>query len=110
MRLERFDNASVKDNSFTEALLGGITISGAGDKLTLNHLTGLNAARRDVAGIYLASGARDITIDANEISGTAMSMHCVGAAPDVPGSANKVLKNDCSDEASVALLRPVTPH
>jgi len=110
MRLDHFDNASVKDNSCTEALLGGITISGADDKLILNHLTGLNAARRDVAGIYLASGSKDITIDANEISGTAMSMHCVGAAPDVPGSANKVLKNDCSDEASVALLRHVTPH
>jgi hypothetical protein len=34
-----------------------------------------------------------------------MSMHCVGAAPDVAAGANKVLKNDCSDEASVALLR-----
>jgi plasmid stability protein len=107
MRLEHFDNGSVKDNSCTEALLGGISVSGAGVKFTANHLTGLNAARRDVAGIFLASGAKDITIDANEISGTAMSMHCVGAAPDVPGTANKVLKNDCSDEASVALLRPL---
>jgi plasmid stability protein len=110
MRLERFDNGVVKDNSCTEALLGGIAISGGGDKITSNHLTGLNAARRDVTGIFLASGAKDITIDANEISGTAMSMHCVGAAPDVAGSANKVLRNDCSDEASVALLRRAIPH
>lgn len=105
MRLDRFDAGSVKDNTCEEALLGGISISGAGNTITGNHLTGLNAARRDVAGIFLGSGAKDNTVDSNEISGTAMSMHCVGAAPDVAAEANKVLKNDCSDEASVALLR-----
>jgi hypothetical protein len=109
MRLERFDSGAIKDNTCTEALLGGISLAGAGNKLTANHLVGLNAARRDVAGIYFASGSKDNTVDANEISGTSMSMHCVGAAPDVSSTANKVLKNDCSDEASVALLLRTGP-
>jgi parallel beta-helix repeat protein len=108
MRLEGFDGGSIKDNVCSEALLGGISLTGTGNTLTGNHLTGLNAARRDVAGIFLGSGAKDNTINANEISGTAMSMHCVGAAPDA--GTNRVLKNECSDEASVALLRRVTPH
>jgi plasmid stability protein len=105
MRLDHFDAGVVKDNTCSEALLGGISMNGAGNKVIGNHLNGLNAARRDVAGIFLGSGSKDNTLDANEISGTSMSMHCVGAAPDVAAGANKVLKNDCSDEASVALLR-----
>jgi parallel beta-helix repeat protein len=109
MRLDQFNGGTVKDNTCSEALLGGISINGTGNRLTGNHLTGLNAARRDVAGIFLGSGSKDNTVDANEISGTAMSMHCVGAAPDVASTANKVLKNDCSDEASVALLRFEAP-
>jgi hypothetical protein len=110
MRLEHFDRGIVNENTCTEAILGGISISGVGNKITANHLDGINSARRDVAGIFLASGSKDNTVGANEISGTSMSMHCIGAAPDVPGTANKVLKNDCSDEASVALLRLATPH
>jgi parallel beta-helix repeat protein len=111
MRLEHFDGGLVKDNTCSEALLGGISITGSGNKITGNHLTGLNAARRDVAGIYMGSGSKDNVVDGNEISGTGMSAHCVGAPPDVGSTANRVLKNDCSDEASVAgLLRRVTPH
>ena len=110
MRLEGFDGGAVKDNTCTEALLGAISLTGSGNAVTGNHLTGLNAARRDVAGIFLGPGSKDNTIDANEISGTAMSSHCVGAAPDVGPGANKVLKNDCSDEASVAVLRRATRH
>jgi hypothetical protein len=110
MRLDRFDSGSVTDNTCNEALLGGISITGTGNKITGNHLTGLNAARRDVAGIFLGSGSKGNVVDANEISGTAMSMHCVGAAPGVLSSANKVLKNDCSDEASVAVLRYGLPR
>jgi hypothetical protein len=108
MRLDRFDNGAITENTCTEALLGGISINGVGNKISANHLMGLNAARRDVAGIFLGSGAKDNTIDANEISGTSMSAHCVGAAPDVLPASNKVLKNDCSDEVSVA--RFVTPR
>lgn len=106
MRLERFDRGVVRDNTCTEALLGAISLTGAGNQIRGNHLDGINAARRDVAGIFLGSGSQDNSIDGNEISGTGMSRHCVGAAPDVTGAANKVLRNDCSDDASVALLRP----
>jgi uncharacterized Zn-binding protein involved in type VI secretion len=110
MKLERFNNGQVTGNTCAEALLGAISIGGLSDKISANHFTGLNVARRDAPGLFLASGSKDITIDGNEVSGNGMSLHCVGAAPDVPAGANKVLKNDCSDEASVALLRPVTPH
>jgi hypothetical protein len=107
MRLDRFDGGVVTANTCTEALLGGISINGVGNRISANHLMGLNAARRDVAGIFLGSGAKDNTIDGNEVAGTSMSLHCVGAAPDVPKTANKVLKNDCSDEVSVAQLQPL---
>ena len=79
--------------------------SGTQDKISGNRFTGLNVARRDSSGIFLAPGSKDITIEGNEVSGSGMSLRCVGAAPEVAASANKVLKNECSDEASVALLR-----
>jgi hypothetical protein len=110
MRLDHFDGGTVQENTCTEALLGGISINGMANKLIGNHLMGLNAARRDVAGIFLGTGSKDNTLDGNEISGTAMSMHCIGAAPDVAATSNKVLKNDCSDEASVALLQLWKPR
>jgi hypothetical protein len=105
MRLERFDGGRITGNTCSEALLGAISISGTHDQISGNHFTGLNVGRRDSPGIFLAPGSKDIMIEGNEVSGNGMSMHCVGAAPEVGASANKVLKNDCSDEASVALLR-----
>ena len=105
MRLDRFNGGQITGNTCSEALLGAVSIAGAQNKINGNHFTGLNVSRRDSPGIFLASGAKDITIENNEISGNGMSLHCVGAAPDVAAGANKVLKNDCSDEASVAVLR-----
>ena len=105
MRLERFNGGQITGNTCSEALLGAVSIGGAQTRIAGNHFTGLNVAHRDSAGIFLASGSKDITIEGNEISGNGMSLHCVGAAADTPAGANKVLKNDCSDEASVAFLR-----
>ena len=105
MRLERFDGGQITGNTCSEALLGAISISGTQVKIGGNHFTGLNVSRRDSPGIFLAPGSKDITIQGNEVSGNGMSLHCVGAAPEVAAGANKVLKNDCSDEASVAFLR-----
>jgi plasmid stability protein len=105
MRLERVTGGQITGNTCSEALLGAVSIAGTQVKISGNHFTGLNVARRDSAGIFLASGSKDITVDGNEISGNGMSLRCVGAAPDVAAGANHVLKNDCSDEASVALLR-----
>jgi hypothetical protein len=105
MRLERFDGGQITGNTCSEALLGAISIGGTQDKISGNHFTGLNVSRRDSPGIFLAPGSKDITIEGNEVSGNGMSLHCVGAAPAVAPGSNKVLKNDCSDEASVASLR-----
>ncbi|MDE3198877.1 MAG: right-handed parallel beta-helix repeat-containing protein [Acidobacteriota bacterium] len=105
MRLEQFQNGEVTGNTCSEALLGAMTISGLQNRIANNRFTGLNQAHRDAAGIFLASGASQITVEANEISGSGMSLHCVGAAPDVNKNDFKALRNDCSDEASVAGLR-----
>lgn len=104
LRLEQFRSGEVSGNTCSEALMGALTISGGQDKITGNHFTGLNQSRRDTPGVYLASGAKDVTVEGNEISGHGMSLHCVGAAPDVGKNDFRALKNDCSDEASVAFL------
>ncbi len=110
MRLESFDDGEVTENSCAETLMGALSISGARNAIRGNHFTGLNNAHSDVAGIFLAEGSKNITVEANELSGSGMSLHCVGAAPQVAPGANKILKNDCSDETSVAQLRLVTPR
>lgn len=110
MRLERFNDGQITGNTCSETVLGAVSIGGTNVKIIGNHFTGLNVSRRESPGIFIASGSKGITIEGNEISGNGMSVHCVGAAPDVPASVNKVLKNDCSDEASVALLRPAIRH
>jgi hypothetical protein len=108
MRLENFGDGEVTGNACAETLMGALSISGSHNAIRENHFTGLNNAHSDTAGIFLGEGSKDITVEANEVSGSGMSLHCVGAAPQVPAGANKVLKNDCSDETSVALLRPGT--
>ena len=110
MRLDRFSGGEVKDNTCSEAVLGAISIAGSHNRLSGNHLTGLNAAHRDAAGIFLEAGAQDNTIENNEIAGYGMSKQCLGAAPGVLPAANKVTKNECSDEVSVARLLPAIRH
>jgi hypothetical protein len=106
MRLERFSNGQVTANTCSEAVLGAISVAGTHNLISGNHLMGLNAAHRDAAGIYLEAGAKDNTVENNEIAGFGMSKQCLGAAPGVPLTANKVAKNSCSDEVSVAGLQP----
>jgi hypothetical protein len=110
MRLERFDDGEISNNACAETLMGAVSISGSRNTIRENHFTGLNNAHRDAAGIFLGQGSKDITVEANELSGNGMSLHCIGADPQVALGANKILKNDCSDETSVALLRPLTPR
>ena len=63
------------------------------------------------SGIYLGAGAerpdpaKGNTVEGNEIAGYGMSRHCVVAAPGVSLAANKVAKNECSDEAAIARVR-----
>ena len=110
LRLERFSDGQVKDNTCSEAVLGAISVAGTHNVISGNHLMGLNAAHRDAAGIYLEAGAKDNLIENNEIAGFGMSKQCLGAAPGVALTANKVTKNSCSDEVSVARLLPATPR
>ena len=56
MRLDAFTDGQVKDNTCSEAVLGAVSIAGSHNTISGNHLTGLNAAHRDTAGIYLEAG------------------------------------------------------
>ena len=112
LSLDGFNDGAVTGNECAEGLFNGILIRGAGNQITGNRLTGLNSAHRDQpeslrAGIYLAGGSTGNTLDANEISGYGMGQHCIGG-PAI--AANKIAKNACSDDLSVAWLRPSTPH
>ena len=102
--LTRVTGGEVRGNICAETLLGAITIGGIGIKVTGNHLTALNIAHRDTSGIYLEAGTLNATVEGNEISGSGMGNHCVGAAPEVVLKSSRILRNECSDEASVARL------
>jgi len=130
-------NIRITGNTVDGGLFGGIFIIGSGHTVSGNHLLHLNLAhcndpgpvnctyaanQPDLlrSGIYLGAGAdrpdvaKGNTIENNEIGGYGMSRHCIGVAPGVSLAANTVAKNECSDDAAVALLlkRPlfVTPH
>jgi hypothetical protein len=121
-------NIRITGNTIDGFLFGGIFIIGSGHTVTGNHLMHLNRAhcndpgpfncsyvanQPDLmrSGIYLGAGAerpdiaRGNTVENNEISGYGMSRHCIGVAPGVSLAANTVAKNDCSDDATIALAR-----
>jgi hypothetical protein len=108
LSLDGFSDGEVAGNQCSDGLFNAFLIRGTGNRITGNHLSGLNNARRDQpeslrAGIYLATGASGNTVEANDIAGYGMAQHCVGG----PGAAaNKVAKNLCSDGSSVARLQP----
>lgn len=112
LSLDGFHNGEVAGNDCSEVLFNGILLRGTGNRITGNHLTGINSSHRDQpeslrSGIYLAGGATGNTLDANEIAGYGMGLHCVGG----PGlAANTIAKNACSDEVSVGWLRPAIPR
>jgi hypothetical protein len=132
-------NIRITGNTIDGTQFGGMLIIGSGHTVTGNHLLHLNLAHCNEqgpfkcewaeqnhqpdflrSGIYLAAGAerpdpaKANTIENNEIGGYGMSRHCIGAAPGVDLVANTVAKNECSDDAAVALFwtRPLfsTPH
>ncbi|MDP9169586.1 MAG: methyltransferase domain-containing protein [Acidobacteriota bacterium] len=110
MLLEDLNDSMVKSNHCEQTVLGAIVVTGSRNSIAYNRLLHLNLAQKTEAGIGLAGPATGNTIEGNEISGFGMNKHCVEVSPVLPKGANKVLKNDCSDEASVAGLRPATPH
>ena len=122
-------NIRITGNTIDGTQFGGMLIIGSGHTVTGNHLLHLNLAHCNDpgpfkcewaeqnhqpdflrSGIYLAAGAerpdsaKGNTIENNEIGGYGMSRHCIGAAPGVSLAANTVAKNECSDEAAVAML------
>lgn len=131
-------NIRITGNTIDGSLFGGIFVIGSGNTISGNRLLHLNQAHCNEpgpincgyaanqpdllrSGIYLGAGAdrpdpaKDNTVEGNEISGYGMSRRCIGVAPGVSLAANKVSKNDCSDEASLALARvpveqPVRPR
>lgn len=122
-------NIRITGNTIDGGMFGGIFIIGSGHTVSGNHLLHLNlahcndpggpvncaamAAQPDLlrSGIYLGAGAdrpdiaKGNTVENNEISGYGMSRHCIGVAAGVSLEANKVGKNECSDDATVASLR-----
>jgi parallel beta-helix repeat protein len=127
-------NIRITGNTIDGGLFGGIFIIGSGHTVSGNRLSRLNlahcnepgpincvgaaGAQPDLlrSGIYLGSGADrpdmavNNTVENNEIGGYGMSRHCIGVAPGVSLDKNKVSKNDCSDDAAVALARFGTLH
>lgn len=109
-RLTASSDNLIEANTCTETLLGAVIVSGQRNRITANHLTKLNAGRRDVGGVFLDTGSSANTIEGNDIAGPGMGNRCVVPGPGVAANANRVAKNDCLDEASLALLRHATPR
>jgi hypothetical protein len=126
-------NIRITGNTIDGSLFGGIFIIGTGHTVTGNHLLHLNRAHCNEpgpincnytpnqpdllrTGIYLGAGAErpDVakgnTVENNEIGGYGMSRNCIRAAPGVTLTANTIAKNECSDDAAIALARFSTPH
>ena len=104
MRLERTNDSVIRGNTCGETLQGAMALGGGNNRVTGNHFTELNISHDDSPGIWLGPDAKGNTVEGNEITGSGMETHCVGAAPGVLPTANKVGKNDCAGEASVAKL------
>jgi hypothetical protein len=125
-------NIRITGNTVDGGLFGGIFIIGSGHTVSGNHLLHLNLAHCNEpvsmnghpincsysanqpdllrSGIYLGAGAdrpdsaKNNTVEGNEIGGYGMSRHCIGVGPGVSLAANTVAKNECSDDAAVALF------
>ena len=105
-RLTASSDNTVEANTCTETLLGAIIVSGQRNRVTANHLTKLNAGHREVGGVFLDTGSSANIVEGNDIAGPGMGNRCVVLGPGVAPNTNRVAKNDCLDEASLALLRP----
>lgn len=104
VRLAGSVESVVGGNACDQTLLGAMVVGGERNRITGNHLTGVNIAHQDAAGIYLEAGSVGNVVEGNEVTGFRMGVRCVGAAPGVLANANKVGKNECSDEVSLAGL------
>ncbi len=121
-------NIRILNNTIDGTLFGGIFVIGSGHTVSGNKLSRINMSHCPDTkqfnclynpaqplllrtGIYLGSGAerpapaQGNTIEKNEIGGYGMSRGCIAFAPGVKKEANRIEKNDCSDEAQIAWLK-----
>ena len=127
-------NIRITGNTIDGALFGGIFIIGSGHTVTGNHLLHLNLAHCNDPGPincgYLPKRARSSAqrhlsrrrartapippkatpSRTTKSAGTACRAIASARRPGVSLTANTVAKNECSDEAAVALLRFAKPH
>ena len=117
MTLNGLTESEIAANDCRDVLFNAVVLNGSGNTVSANHFPDVNKSKKTDpdslhAGVYLAAGAKDNLIEANEIAGPGISTHCV-MGPSL--GANRVLGTECSDSASVARLRfsrpqPVRSH
>lgn len=115
------ENITIQDNVIDGAKFGGIFVIGSGHRITRNQLSNLNMAGCNESaaefgcshfpgepdllqsGIYLGRRAerpattRGNLVEGNLISGHKMKSRCIGFAPGVLKTANRIVDNECSD-------------
>jgi hypothetical protein len=106
IRLAHSSDNVVEANTCVETVLGAMVVSGERNRIVANHFRKLNVAHLETGGIVLEAGSTGNTVEGNEIAGPRMGNHCVDQAAGIAPTANRVARNDCEDEASLALLRP----
>jgi len=115
----RSQNIQVVDNLIDGPMFGGIFVIGSRHLISRNRLINVNIARCNEeaarfgcyyapgepemlrSGIYLGRGAerpapaRANVVENNEISGFAMKTRCIGVAPGIEYSMNRIRENRC---------------
>ena len=104
-------DSEIAANECKDILFNAVVLAGSGNRISANHFLDVNKSKKTEpdnlhAGVYLPAGAKDNTIEANEITGPGISQRCV-VGPGV--AANRSTGNECSDSAVAAWLR-VSPR
>lgn len=104
MAFNGLTDSEISTNECKDVLFNAVVLTGSGNTVSVNHFLNVNKSKKSEpdslhAGIYLGAGAKDNTIEGNEVSGSGISQHCVAG----PGAAaNRSARNECSDSATVA--------
>jgi len=107
---------TIADNTIDGAGYGGIFVIGSDNRIAKNRLLNLNTTHCETcfyiagepdmlrSGIYLGRGAerpapaRGNVIEENEITGFHMKSHCVGIAPGISKTDNRIERNRCPEK------------
>jgi hypothetical protein len=106
-RLTHSSDNIVDTNTCVETIMGAMVVSGERNRIAANHFRNLNIAHQETGGIVFEAGSTGNTVEGNEIAGPRMGNHCVDLPAGTPATANRVARNECQDEISLALLRRV---